>query len=192
LLSGRWRIGISFGVVALISYIIGVLMVGPDWFSAWMENAKWQVQIDSVVNKENAVSWLSFFEAIFGAGNQWALIVGWTLTGLTVIGISLIWWIGNKKSDLTSQLGLICICLVLIPPRVLFYDVGLLLFAYVAICTSQVKRKIEILGLMWLLSWSQIAADFIGFSPLFFITVGTGVLAIFTLMLPALKRSNEE
>ena len=190
LLSGRWRIVISFGVVALISYIIGALMIGPDWIAAWMENAKWQVQMDSVVNKENVVSWLSFFEAIFGPGNQRALIIGWALTGLTVIGISLIWWVGGRKSDLTAQLGLICICLVLIPPRVLFYDVGILLFAYVAICTREVKRKIEILGLIWLLSWSQTAADFIGFSPLFFLTVGTGILAARILILPALKPAN--
>jgi hypothetical protein len=191
LLSGRWRLGISFGVVAIIFYIIGATIIGPDWITAWIENAKWQVQMDSAVNKEYVISWLSFFETIFGAGNPKALIIGWVLTGLTVIGISLIWFIGGRKSDLTAQLGLICVCLVLIPPRVLFYDAGVLLFAHVAICTRQVKRKIEILGLIWLISWSQTAADLIGFSPLFFLTISSGVLAAHTLLLPALKPVNK-
>lgn len=190
LLSGRWRIGISSGVVAIILYIIGAVMIGPDWIAAWLEKAKWQIQIYSLIDKENAISWLGFSEAILGAGNQWALIIGWSLTILTIIGISFIWWVGGRKADLTVQIGLMSICLVLVPPHVIFYDMGLLLFTYVAIATKPFKRKIEILGLMWFLSWSQAMASFIGFSPLFFITVGTGALAAFTLIRPDLKSAN--
>jgi hypothetical protein len=31
LLSGRWRVGISSGMIAIILYVIGTLLIGPDW-----------------------------------------------------------------------------------------------------------------------------------------------------------------
>jgi len=190
LLSGRWRIGLSFVVVAVIFYIIGILVVGPDWFFVWLEHAKWQVQAYSSIDKENAVSWLGFFEAILGTGDQRALIIGWALTGLTIIGISLLWWVWGRKNNLTALVGMTSVCLVLMPPHVIFYDAGLLLFVYVVIASSSLSLKAEWLAMFWLLSWSQMAADFIGFSPLFFVTLGTGILAVFILVLPALKPAN--
>ena len=71
----------------------------------WLEKAKWQVQLYAELDKLNAVSWLGFCEAVFGVGNQWALSVGWTLTLLTIIGISCIWWKGRRKGDLKSANG---------------------------------------------------------------------------------------
>jgi hypothetical protein len=192
LLSGRWRIAVSFGVVAILCYAIGTLMIGPDWFAVWLKNAAWQVQAYSMIDKANAVSWLGFAEAVLGVGNQWALITGWVPTVLTVVGISLLWWTGGMKNDSAALIGMTSICLVLIPPHVIFYDAGLLLFACVAIASRPLMLKAELLGMIWFLSWSQTAADFIGFSPLFFITMGTGVLAAHTLVLPALKHVNNE
>ena len=180
----------SFGAVAILCYIVGALMIGPDWFAVWLENAIWQVQAYSMLDKENAVSWLGFTEAVLGVGNQWALIIGWALTVLTVIGISLLWWTDRMKNDSAALIGMTSICLVLIPPHVIFYDAGLLLFACVAIASRPLILKAELLGMIWLLSWSQMFAGFVGFSPLFFITMGTGVLAAHTLVLPVLKHEN--
>jgi len=190
LLSGRWRIVVSFGAVAILCYIVGALMIGPDWLAVWLENAAWQVQAYSMIDKENAVSWLGFTEAVLGVGNQWALIIGWALTVLTVIGISLLWWTGGLKNDSAALIGMTSICLVLIPPHVIFYDAGLLLFACVVIASRPLILKAELLGMIWLLSWSQMFAGFVGFSPLFFITMGTGVLAAHRLVLPVLKPVN--
>ena len=190
LLSGRWRIVVSFGAVAILCYIVGALMIGPDWLAVWLENAAWQVQAYSMIDKENAVSWLGFTEAVLGVGNQWALIIGWALTVLTVIGISLLWWTGGLKNDSAALIGMTSICLVLIPPHVIFYDAGLLLFACVVIASRPLNLKAGLLGMIWLLSWSQTIAGFVGFSPLFFITVGTGALAALTLVKPALATVN--
>jgi hypothetical protein len=190
LLSGRWRIGVSFGVAAIVTYIVGAWMIGPDWFAVWLDNAKWQIQAYSVIDKENAVSWLGFTEAVLEAGNQWAAIIGWVLTVLTAIGISLLWWAGGRKNFSTALIGVTSVCLVLIPPHVIFYDAGIILFAYVAIASRPLRLKAELLGMIWLLSWSQTAADFIGFSPLFLITVGTALLSFYTLVLPILTESN--
>ena len=188
LLSGRWRVGISSGMIAIILYVIGTFMIGFDWIFVWLEKAKWQVQLYAELDKLNAVSWLGFCEAVFGAGNQWALSLGWTLTLLTIIGISYVWWKGGRKGDLTSQMGLICISLVLIPPHVIFYDMGILLFTFIAIATRPLQRKIEILLIICILSWTQpIIARSIGFSPLFLVAIGTSLLAAILLVQPALE-----
>jgi len=188
LLSGRWRVGISSGMMAIILYVIGSFLIGSDWIFVWLEKAKWQVQLYAELDKLNAVSWLGFCEAVFGVGNKLALSVGLTLTLLTIIGISYIWWKGGRKGDLTAQMGLIGISLVLIPPHVIFYDLGILLFTYIAIATRPLQWKIEILMIICILSWTQpIIARSIGFSPLFFVAIGTGALAAFSLVQPALE-----
>jgi hypothetical protein len=175
-------------MIAIILYITGVFMIGHDWIFVWLEKAKWQVQIYAELDKLNAVSWLGFCEAVLGAGNQWALFLGWTIALLTIIGISYVWWKGGRKGDLTSQMGLICISLVLIPPHVIFYDLGILIFTYIAIATRLFKWKIEIIIIICILSWTQpIIARSIGFSPLFLVATGTCFLAVFILVKPALE-----
>jgi len=192
LLSGRWRLGITSGIVAVILYIIGTLMIGPDWVIVWLQKANWQVQRYAVLDKLVAVSWLGFFEAVLGGGNKWALIAGWSLTIFTIVAISWIWLAGGQRADLMAQMGLLSVCLVLIPPHVIFYDMGILLFTYVAVAAKPLKRKMEILVIICIISWSQpILAHSLGFSPLFIVAIGTGILAIYTLKRPALEPLNK-
>ncbi len=190
LLSGRLRVLVSFGCMVIIIYLIGTAMLGHDWVVVWFENAQWQLQAYAVIDKENAISWLGFTEALLGAGDQRALVIGWVLTVMTAAGISMLWWTGRIQNDLTALTGVTSVCLVLIPPHVIFYDAGLLLFACVAIASRPQTLKAELLGMIWILSWTQTAADLIGFSPLFLITVGTGLLSVHALVLPAFKSAN--
>jgi len=120
------------------------------------------------------------------------LIAGWSLTALTIAAISWIWWRGGQRTDLSAQIGLLGVCLVLIPPHVIFYDMGILLLTYVAVAARPLKRKMEIFVTICILSWSQpVLARSLGFSPLFIVTIGTGILAIYTLKQPALEPLNK-
>ena len=68
---------------------------------------------------------------------------------------------------------------------------GILLFTYVAIASRRLKFKMEIFLLICIFSWSQpVLARSLGFSPLFIVAIGTGILAIYTLMRSALEPAN--
>ncbi|MCK4823127.1 hypothetical protein KA005_45625, partial [bacterium] len=91
-----------------------------------------------------------------------------------------------------AQIGLAAPCLLLIPPHVYYYDTGLLFFTYAALVAKHPGRQAELVGIVWLLSFSQILSLLIGISPLFLITVFTGVLAINNLMRIAIHPKSSE
>lgn len=180
-LSGRWRVAIASAITALFLYVIGVLMQGPRWVTIWFEYAKWAIQPPMGFEADKAISWAGFFNGLLGTDSTFALILGWTMVLGTIVGISWIWFVGGRRSDLTAQIGIAVPCLLLIPPHVYYYDAGLLFFTYAVLITKNLKRQAELVGIVWLLGFSQILSGLIGFSPLFFVTVFTGMLAIYHL-----------
>ena len=191
-LSGRWRVGIASAITALCLYVIGVLMQGPRWVIIWFEYAKWAIQPPMGFEADKAISWLGFFKALLGVDSTFALMLGWTMLLGTIIGISWIWFVGGRRADLSTQIGVAAPCLLLIPPHVYYYDAGVLFFTYAVFVTKHFKRKAELVGIIWLLGFSQILSGLIGISPLFLVTVFTGVLAINVLGLMAIKPKASE
>jgi hypothetical protein len=186
-LSGRCRVGLGSVFTAVILYGIGVWMQGPNWVTTWFKFGQWFSHADASVNSNNAISWLGFFQAFFDVGSKTALILGWGMTLGTIVGLSWIWWAGGPEADLTSQIGLASVCLVLIPPHTMYYDMGLLFFTYAALIVKKEKGRILLIGTVWLLGFSQMVSGLIGFSPLFFLVVFTWILGIRFLALATLK-----
>ena len=177
-LSGRWRVGLGSALTAVVLYSISSWVSGPLWVVPWSKFTWWFSQTDAGVNSANSVSWLGFLEAVFGTKNHVALFLGWGLISLTVIGVGLLWLIGGRRADLTSQLGITMPALVLMPPHVMYYDLSLVLFTYAAMVAVNSEKLWLILGFIWLLGFSQIASTKIGFSPLFFVLLYTNILAV--------------
>jgi hypothetical protein len=177
-LSGRWRVGITSAITALFLYVIGVFMQGPRWVTIWFEYAKWAIQPPMGFEADKAISWLGFFKALLGVDSTFALILGWTMVLGTMVGISWIWFVGGRRANLSAQIGLVAPCLLLIPPHVYYYDAGVIFFTYTMLKAKHLKRQSELIGIVWLLGFSQILSPLIGMSPLFLVTVFTGVLAI--------------
>lgn len=186
-LSGRWRIGISSVITTLFLYVIGIFMQGPRWVTIWFEYAKWAIQPPMGFEADKAISWLGFFKALLGVDSTFALILGWTMLLGTIIGISWIWFVGGRRADLSAQIGVAAPCLLLIPPHVYYYDAGVLFFTYTVLVTKHLKRQAELVGIIWLLGFSQILSGLIGISSLFLVTVFSGVLAIINLGPMAIK-----
>ena len=191
-LSGRWRVGIASAITALFLYVIGVLMQGPRWVIIWFEYAKWAIQPPMGFEADKAISWLGFFKALLGVDSRFALILGWTMLLGTIVGISWIWYVGGRRADLSAQIGLAAPCLLLIPPHVYYYDAGVIFFTYTVLKAKHLKRQSELVGIVWLLGFSQILSPLIGMSPLFLVTVFTGVLAINHLGRMAIKPKTSE
>ena len=177
-LSGRWRVGLGSAFTAAGLYTICVWMQGPDWVTTWFEFGQWFSHTDAGVNSKNAISWLGFSQAFFGVESKTAFVLGWGMTLGTIVGLSWVWWAGGRQADLTSQIGLASVCLVLIPPHIMYYDMGLLFFTYAALIIKKGKMQILLIGTVWLLGFSQIISGLIGFSPLFFVVVFTWILSI--------------
>jgi hypothetical protein len=178
--AGRWRtanIGLACG---LVIFGTSYLLMGPA-LSKWLEFALWFSATDAGVNQANAISYLGFFEAVLGSTSPMAHLVGWTLTGASLALITVVWFLGRGKANLNIRIGVAVPLLVLIPPHVMYYDLSLAMVGVAAI-GSYVKRKAELVGTLWLLGWSQLAATYLGFSPLFLVGFGLWVLSIYTVL----------
>lgn len=178
ILSGRWRVGLGSALTAVVLYSISSWISGPLWLASWYKFTWWFSQTDAGVNSANSVSWLGFLEAIGGSKNYVALIIGWIMVLLTIIGSGLIWTVGGRRADLTAQLGITMPALVLMPPHVMYYDISLILFTYVTMVAVNPEKFGLIIGFIWLFGFSQVAGTILGFSPLFFLLPYTSILAV--------------
>ena len=170
-LSGRWLVGVGSLFTAMILYGIGALISGPMWITSWYKYTIWLSQADAGINYDKAVSWLGFFQAILGWKNHLALFIGWGMSIVTSIVVAILWVIGRRKADLTAQLGIAAAALVLIPPHINYYDMGLVLFTCIAVAGASTERPWLLLGLIWVLGFSQLAGGLMGFSPLFVVAL---------------------
>jgi hypothetical protein len=69
----------------------------------------------------------------------------------------------------------------------MYYDLGLIIFAYAAIIEKISERKLMLVFIVWICSFAQIFSKDLGFSPLFFVAVFTFILSVYTLGLPAIN-----
>jgi len=177
-LSGRYRIAISSIVAGSLVITISLFFTGIQPYKQWYNFINWFSTADAIVNGHNAVSWIGFLNAVLGAENKMAFIIGAVCCLITVSIISYIWTIGGTKSDFNAQMGLAAVSIILISPHVMFYDAGLIILTYVVVISKIQSRKIELICFVWLTGLTQIFAKQIGFSPLFFIVVLTFIVSL--------------
>jgi len=186
-LSGRWLVGVGSLFTAMILYEIGVLISGPTWITDWYQYTIWLSRADAGINFDKAVSWLGFFQAILGWENRLALFIGCAMSGVTAIFVALTWLIGRSRADLTAQLGITAVALVLIPPHVNYYDISLVLFTCLAMFGMTVKKPWVPLGFLWIFGFSQPLSNLLGFSPLFLVLISAMTVSIYFLGKPAIQ-----
>jgi len=82
------------------------------------------------------------------------------------MGIAVVWFRARHKSDLSAEFALASVGLILIQPHAMYYDMGLVLFAYLMISCYR-RKNVKDLILLWILAIIQVSARPLGFSPLF-------------------------
>jgi hypothetical protein len=70
----------------------------------------------------------------------------------------------------------------------MYYDVSLVLFTYAAMIAAHYAKIWPLIGVAWLVGFSQMLNTVLGFSPLFLVLVGTGIFAVDSLGRLALNR----
>ncbi len=164
LLSGRWRVCAGAAAGALALYALGALVSGPNWPLIWIDAASRFAALDAAANSANAISWLGFSEAVLGPGNPAALTLGWGLTALTILAISAIWWAGGRRADIGAQMALAAICLVLISPHTMYYDMGLILITFAVLLGPPYRTKPGVVAGLWAMGLVQVLSPLAGFS----------------------------
>jgi hypothetical protein len=176
LLSGHLRVVLWSTLSALVLYGISAIMLGYDWIIKWLQFSYWFTNLDAAVNSANSISCLGFLQAVLGNENILALSLGLATTFVIVIALSWAWW--NPNIDLTSKMGLAATGIVFISPHALYYDMGLTVFTYMTLLNERLRKGIYLIALVCVCGISQVASGILGFSPLFFLLLFTGVLAI--------------
>lgn len=179
ILSRRYKVASSGIFAGCLIIAISLFFTGIQPYKEWYNFIRWFSSADANVNAPNAVSWIGFLDTIFGTKNKIALILGATCCFATVVIISYVWTIGGTKSDFNAQMGLAAVSIILIPAHMMFYDAGLIILTYAVIIERIHTRKIELICVIWLIGLTQIFADRIGFSPLFFLVILTFIISLF-------------
>ena len=179
LVSGRFKTFFSGIAMFLLQLFLNQTIYGDGWLNEWLGFVKWFSAADAVNNAYNAISLVGFAKAVFGPDNHLAINIASFLMVATIVFITWVWYRGGRRSDFASMAGLAAASMVLIPPHVMFYDFGILLIAWAIIFEKLPhKKSIAMFIVLWLFSLSQMFAQLIGFSPLFFSSVITWLLAV--------------
>ena len=178
LLSRRWKVVAACVVIGLVQWVIGAWHCGWGWITEWLEYANWVSRVAADIDKANAISWIGFLEAILGNESGFGAALGYILAGITVGVTCRSWWKTTRHQDFSFQMGVAMACILLIPPHACYYDAGLLAFTWITLISRDWKYKTEIMAGVWIWGFSQVLAEWIGFSPIFFVVVFTFIMTL--------------
>jgi hypothetical protein len=93
------------------------------------------------------------------------LLVGYGLAVTLGAVVALLWWRG-AGFDVSLRWSAAAAAAILVAPQTLFYDAGVLLLVLAAALPMVRLALIPLLGTLVAVSWSQVAAESLGWSPL--------------------------
>lgn len=190
LLSHRWKVILGSVLTAATLWAVGVWVSGWGWISEWFGYGHWVIRVAADIDKTKAISWIGFFEAVWGTDSILAAVAGYSFVAVTVLITSIAWWQGRRQGDLAAQIAIAAVCIVLIPWHTFYYDVGILVVTWMVLLNQDWKYKAEIVAAIWIWGFSQILAGWIGFSPIFFFGAFTFAAAVWRLF-PVARNAGE-
>lgn len=159
----RWRMLGGWAAGAAGLYLVSRLLMGGAWLADWWEQAGAFRDLNVIANGDNFVSFPGFLENALGVGSATAWLVGYGLAAMVGAAVAYYWW-SNPRSHSVERWALGAAAVVLAAPQTLYYDTGLLLLGLVVFLEK--GRSAMVIGGLALLSWTQLAAATLGWSPL--------------------------
>jgi hypothetical protein len=165
LVAKRWRVLGGWATGAFGLWALSSVLTGGTWVAEWWDQAGAFRDENLVANGANFVSLPGFFENLIGSEGIAAPAFGYGLAAVFGLGVAYFWW-RHPRSHQLERYALVAAAVVLAAPQTLYYDAGLMLLGLAVAATS--VAKIHTLGMITLvaLSWSHLAADDLGWSPL--------------------------
>lgn len=183
-LSGRWKVVIGSVATGAALWIVGVWVSGWSWIFDWFRYGQWVIGIAADIDKQNAISWIGFFEAIWGTHSALAALFGYAMVAVTIGLTSYTWFQKNGRWGLNVKIAIAASAIVLIPWHAFYYDAGLLVITWIVFLSHSWNYKAEVVAAVWTWGFSQCLAKWVGFSPIFFFSVFTFSMAIWLIYRP--------
>lgn len=161
----RWRMLAGWGAGAVLLYAISTLLMGGEWIRDWWTQAGAFRDLNLEANGANFVSFPGFLENAFGLGSPAAWLVGYSLGALVGAFVAFYWW-KNPQEHALERWALAAAAVAVVAPQTLYYDTGLLLFGVLVFSLAPALRLVRLVGMTLALSWTQLAAGALGWSPL--------------------------
>lgn len=148
-LQRRWGALLSFSLIALISWWLGVLVVGPNWLAEWVDFAGSFARTNLETNSHQMPNLWAQGERLFGgAGDLAGLKIAWLISAYAalLLAVCALLGMGVVRGFFTApkqngpELFLVIMALVVVAvPQVNFYDLGLTACACLALIRPGVR-----------------------------------------------------
>ena len=167
LLDRRPRLTAAFGAGLAVFYLIASVLLGPGWLGEWLEIAGEFEKLDLEVNGQSASSLVAFSQNLLGIHDPVALVVGYGLTAVVIVGLMVLWW-RRTPASLDHRYALTIPGLLLLSPHTMSHDVGIVLIAVGYLVGVAGRRAVPWVVGVYVLGFAQAAMGVLGFSPGFF------------------------
>lgn len=165
----RWRI-LAWGLLgAGVAYLAGVAVAGWGWPATWLDQSGVFNDENLVVNGDLMVSAIGWFRSLFGVMEGWPGVVGFGIAALVGLLTAIVWW---RKGITAEAFALASTAIVIGAPSALYYDAGVAAGALAVGAERDWPGGGSVVGGVVVLSWSQLAASTLGWSPLFPVLIG--------------------
>ena len=165
LVSRRWRVLGGWATGALGLWAVSWILTGGAWVAEWWKQAGAFRDENVAANGANFVSVPGFLENLIGSEGVVAAALGYGLAAIFGFGVAY-FWLKHPRSHQLERYALAAAAVVLAAPQTLYYDGGLMLLglAVAAVFVTQINGP-RLIALV-VFSWSHLAADDLGWSPL--------------------------
>jgi hypothetical protein len=171
----RWHIVKWWAVGAAGLYLAGAAMLGWAWVQDWLEQVSSFNDLNIEVNGFLMVSAAGWFQNLLET--PWSLILAGVTIAIVFGTVAVVWW---RRGLSTVAIAIAAPVIVVVAPSALYYDAALAMVAFgVALDRRIAKTGFALVGFI-VVSYSQLAAETLGWSPLFLLLVATVIWALLT------------
>ena len=174
-LSGRWVSVASAGASAAVLFAVGVVVIGIDWLAIWLDAVTAFGDLNLIVNGFLMISAIGWLQNLLGV-SFWSYLMAGAI--VLAVGLPVAYGLVIRKWSDIPWYALMPLVIVA-APSALYYDAALVVIpVVVAVAWAADSVTLPILTII-ALSWTQILASSLGWSPLFPIVAGlAGLLAL--------------
>lgn len=165
----RWRLLAWWLVGASAAYFAGVAVSGWGWPASWLDQSSVFNDENLIVNGDLMVSAIGWFRSLFGVTEAWPGVVGFGLAALIGLLTAIVWW---RRGIDAEAVALASTAIVIGAPSALYYDAGIATGALAVGAERGWTGGGRAVAGVVVLSWSQLAASTLGWSPLFPVLIG--------------------
>jgi hypothetical protein len=183
LVARRWKVLGGAAIGAAVIWVTSALVAGPQWVADWWTHAQRFAELDTDVDRANAVSWQGIVHVLVSQGTAADLLVA-GLVACTLVALGWAARRADRQGDLAIAIAVAAPAALLVAPHALFYDAGLLLLSAGVIAGRLGRTGRRVVAAVWFVSLGHVAADAIGVTPVAAAVVATGFAALAAASLP--------